>query len=350
MTMSTSHKGRTTLFPHKSFFSRIGRRLSAAHPGALWHLPAFLLACSPEPVQETLPPAPAQKVQIYLLQSANTSLQGLELLFFQEGPLEKLDAYQHFGTISGSVVQGVSSTAARKAVAFSNCPEDIYQWSDIRSYASLQDRRFHLEDENPERPRLLGACDLPEGNRRNGRILLQPMLTRITLRSVACDFTGHAYAGEPLRNVRAYLTYVSRETRPLAPDDHPVSWLNAGHLDETETGALPHPELVLAPVSSALSSRIYPSLDFYCYPNPYDGKVFGEPVTRLVLEGQLRGKTYYYPIDLPGLQAHTQYRMDVTLTRAGTTDPDTPALTGTILLENQVLDWDEREWEDIHYQ
>ena len=78
--------------------------------------------------------------------------------------------------------------------------------------------------------------------------------------------------------------------------------------------------------------------------------MFGSPVTRLVIEGKLRGTTYYYPIDLPGLEADVQYRMDVTLTRAGTTDPDTPAAAGSIRLECQVLDWDGREWEDIHYR
>ena len=41
--------------------------------------------------------------------------------------------------------------------------------------------------------------------------------------------------------------------------------------------------------------------------------------------------------------------MDVTLTRAGTTDPDIPAAAGTILLESTVMDWDGREWNDVHF-
>ena len=348
--MPALHKGRTPLFTLTTFFSRFGRCHSAAHPGALWHLPAFLLACSPQPAQEALPPPPARKVQIYITQPGKTTLQGLDLLFFQEEPLEKLDAYQHFSIVSGSSVQGVSSSAARKAVAFSNCPGDIYGWSDIRTYSSLSERRFRLEDEQPGTPMMVGSCDLPEGLRRSGRITLRPMLARITLHSVACDFTGRSYAGEPLRNVRAYLTWASRECRPMAVDDHPVAWLNAGHLDETETASLPHPEMVFSSVSPSLGARIYPSLDFFCYPNPSDGGTFGQPVTRLVIEGKLRGTTCYYPIDLPGLQANTQYRMDVTLTRAGTSDADTPAVAGTILLENRILDWDTRDWDDIHYQ
>ena len=116
------------------------------------------------------------------------------------------------------------------------------------------------------------------------------------------------------------------------------------------TAALAHPEAVLRTLSASLGGRIYPAAAFHCYPNPSDGSEFGSPVTRLVIEGKLRGTTYYYPIDLPGLKADVQYRLDVTLTRAGTTDPDTPAVAGSIRLESQVLDWDARAWEDIHYR
>ena len=90
--------------------------------------------------------------------------------------------------------------------------------------------------------------------------------------------------------------------------------------------------------------------DLYCYPNPADGTVFGQPVTRLVVEGKLRGVTYYYPIDLPGLEADTQYNLDITLTRTGTADPDIPAASGTILLQDEVLEWDERDLEDVFYR
>jgi hypothetical protein len=183
-----------------------------------------------------------------------------------------------------------------------------------------------------------------------GQVVLRPMLAKIVLRSIACDFTGRAYAGERLQDVRAYLTYASQECRPFAPEDPPSSWLNAGRLDEAGTAALAHPEAVLRDLAASLGGRIYPAAGFLCYPNPSDGSEFGSPVTRLVIEGKLRGTTYYYPIDLPGLKADVQYRLDVTLTRAGTTDPDTPAVAGSIHLESQVLDWDGRDWEDIHYR
>ena len=339
-------KGRILSITPNFVFTRIGRRRSAATPGALWHLPAFLLlACTP--LSQPEEPAPAtRKAQIYIYPAGKTSIQGLDLLFFQEGPLYRLDAYQHLDRPSGNRVTGTSSTAARKLVILSNYPADTYAWSGIRSLESLADLPFRLEDEDPAAPMLVGESEAGSMS----SVVLRPMLAKITLRSIACDFTGRAYVGERLQDVRAYLTYACQECRPFAPEDRPAAWLNAGRLDEAATAALAHPETVLQALSASLGGRIYPSAGFYCYPNPSDGSQFGSPVTRLVIEGKLRGVTYYYPIDLPGLEADVQYAMDVTLTRAGTTDPDTPAVSGSIRLECQVLDWDGREWEAIHYR
>ena len=328
------------------FFTRFGRRRSAATRGALWHLPAFLLlACTPQMLPEESAPA-ARKTQIYVYPAGNASIQGLDLLFFQDGPLFRLDAYQHLDRVSGNRVTGTSSTAARKVVILSNYPAEAFAWSGVRSLSSLSDLPFRLADEDPAAPMLQGESEAGS----MGRVVLRPMLAKVVLRSIACDFTGRAYVGERLQDVRAYLTYASQECRPFAPEDPPSSWLNAGRLDEAGTAALAHPEAVLRSLSASLGGRIYPSAEFFCYPNPSDGSEFGSPVTRLVIEGKLRGTTYYYPIDLPGLKADVQYRMDVTLTRAGTTDPDTPAVAGSIRLESQVLDWDGRDWEDIHYR
>ena len=339
-------KGRNLSITLNTVFSRIGRRRSAATPGAFWHLPAFLLlACTPLSLPEEPVPA-ARKAQIYIYPTGKTSIQGLDLLFFQEGPLYRLDAYQHLDGMSGNRVTGTSSTAARKLVILSNYPSDAYPWSGIRSLESLADLPFRLEDEDPAAPMLYGESEAGTMN----AVVLRPMLAKVTLRSIACDFSGRAYVGEKLRDVRAYLTYASGECRPFAPAERPAAWLNAGRLDEAETAALAHPEAVLRTLGASLGGRIYPAASFYCYPNPSDGTEFGSPVTRLVIEGKLRGTTYYYPIDLPGLEADVQYRMDVTLTRTGTTDPDTPAVSGSIRLESQVLDWDGRDWEDIHYR
>ena len=339
-------KGRTLHITLTTVSTRFGSRLSAAIRGALCHLPAFFpLACTPLSLPEEPVPS-ARKAQIYIYPVGKTSVQGLDLLFFQDEPLSRLDAYQHLDGIQGNRVTGTSSTAARKVVILSNYPSESYAWSGIRTIESLADLPFRLKDEKPSAPMLYGISEAGVME----QVTLRPMLSCIILRSIACDFSERPYAGERLGEVRAYLAYASDECRPFAPEDTPASWINAGSLDETATAALPNPETILHSLSPSLGGRIYPDAHFYCYPNPSDGTAFGSPVTRLVIEGKLRGTTYYYPIDLPKLEANRQYRMDVTLTRAGTTDPDTPAVAGSFRLENRVLDWDGREWDDKHYR
>ena len=339
-------KGRILKHILTTVFSRFRGRRSAATRGAFCHLPAFLLiACTPLYAPEE--PAPrVRKAQIYIYPTGKTSIQGLDLLFFQDGPLYRLDAYQHLDAISGNRVTGTSSTAARQVVILSGYPSDVYPWSSVRSLESLADLPFRLEDEEPAAPMLYGVSDAGSMS----EVVLRPMLAKVTLRSIACDFSGRPYAGERLQDVRAYLTNVRQECRPFSSKDRSAVWLNAGRLDEAGTATLSHPETVLRDLTPSLGGRIRPEASFYGYPNPSDGTQFGSPVTRLVIEGKLRGVTYYYPIDLPGLEADVQYRLDVTLTRAGTTDPDIPAVAGSIRLESRVLDWDGRDWEDIHYR
>ena len=266
-------KGRILKYIPLPVFSRFGRRRSAAKPGAFWHLPAFLLlACTPQMLPDESVPA-ARKTQIYINAAGKASLQGLDLLFFQDGPLYRLDAYQHLDRVSGTRVTGTSSTAAEKVVILSNYPADTYAWSGVRSLGSLADLPFRLADEDPDAPMLYGESEAGT----MGQVTLRPMLAKITLRSIACDFSGRAYAGERLQDVRAYLTYASQECRPFAPEDPPSSWLNAGRLDEAATAALAHPEAVLQTLAASLGGRIYPSAGFYCYPNPSDGTDVRQP-------------------------------------------------------------------------
>ena len=161
------HKGRKIHFTFNTVYTRFGRRLSAALRGAFCHLPAFLLlACTPLTQPETTPAM--RRTQIYTLIVGKTNLQGIDLLFFQDAPLYRLDAYQHQEGAPGNRVTGTSSTAARQVVILSNYPSSTYAWSGIRSLESLADLPFRLADENPSAPMLYGTSALRNvGSREN---------------------------------------------------------------------------------------------------------------------------------------------------------------------------------------
>jgi hypothetical protein len=74
--------------------------------------------------------------------------------------------------------------------------------------------------------------------------------------------------------------------------------------------------------------------------------------TRLVIQADLNGTTYYYPININrvgfgysesndhmGIKRNTSYSVEVTITRPGSLDPDSTLEFGTLTADITVLDW-----------
>lgn len=335
----TPRRGRSYTFTYPSFFSRFGLRVSAVTTVAFLHLPAFFSACS-------IPPDtthPDTKAQIYILRTEKTNLWNLDLFFFEDDSLARLDSYQHLAEANPRQVDGISCNGPKRIVALSGFPDDIYAWSDIRTYGSLARRAFCLEKENPGNPLLYGEGRVAAGITRAVTIVLQPVLAEVRIRSLACDFSDRPYAGAALEHPRLYLTNVSRECHPLTAGEVPFSWLNTGRLDEAATAALPVPEMVLQELETGIgATRLHPDIRLYAYPNPVVEEMFGHPFTRLVIEGSIGGTTYYYPINLARLEGNTSLALDITLTRTGSLDPDIPVSSGTVLLETDTVPWEQR--------
>ena len=72
---------------------------------------------------------------------------------------------------------------------------------------------------------------------------------------------------------------------------------------------------------------------FYCYPNATATK------TRLVIEAEVGGYTYYYPITLNAVEANTAYTYNLTITKLGSNSPDVPVADGTVNFTVTVKDW-----------
>ena len=342
--------GRTTsIIKTHTFSSHIGRRLSAATRGAFLHLPAFFSACTPTPETSVLSDLRPNRLQIYIQQTEKTMVESLDLFFFEDDALGRLDAYQHFGAEWKTRTEGISCNGPRKVAAIANRTADPYLWSDIRTFGNLAGRTFSLAEEDPARPFLYGSTSVEAGSVRSCTLPLEPKLARIVLRSLCCDFSDRPYREAALEDIRFYLTHAAascqlEDTRP------PADWINSGHLDSVAVSQMRHPEMVWYPWGKSLSGkRVSPDIAFYTYPNPAREEAFGQPVTRLVIEGRILGTTYYYPVNLPELEANRQYELDITITRTGSSDPDIPVASGTVRLGLQVLSWQEREPETLHY-
>lgn len=82
---------------------------------------------------------------------------------------------------------------------------------------------------------------------------------------------------------------------------------------------------------------------FYGYPNPVatdaNAGSWTPRKTRLVVEATLGGEVCYYPVTLDKMQRNTEYIINLTVTRLGSPDPDTPVTTGEASFTVEVKDW-----------
>lgn len=282
-------------------------------------------------------------MQIYIQRSEKTMLRSLDLFFFHDDELRRLDAYQHVEAPSETPVEGIAGSGKHILAAISNYPGDSYSWMDIQSFSQLSSRQFHLEDDDPANPLLYGVTGLEEGRSRSCKLKLEPMLSALRIRSLSCDFSGRAYAGEKLKSISIYLIHVNSVANPLSQDGiREESYINQGYLDRKAVESLSHPEMLYMDLDKDVGeAREEIDCTLYAYPNPISEESLGRTFTRFVIEGSLAGKTCYYPINLPGLGANKKYTMDITLTRMGSPDPDIPAETGSIILETDIKQWAE---------
>lgn len=258
------------------------------------------------------------------------------MFFFDTVGVKILDAWQYIPLTDGQPVYGLSASGTRLLAVLSAPAKDTSRWLDIRTYADLCKRTLRLADDSPEKPFLSGEVLLEDARTRDAAVELHPLLTKINLRSIACDFRGRPYEGKAFRCHTLYLSYAGVECHPIgASAGKPLSWVSAGWADSTTLKKLPHPEYLLQDGCGDIGpERRTMERDFYCYA--------GEQL-RLVMGGTLGDDECYYPIPLPNLLPGREYRLDVTLTRKGSPDPDIPTETGAVVLDLITVPWTREE-------
>ena len=319
------------------------KRIAACHVSvaltAVWQLPAFFSSCAP--VHGNDGPS-LHRRQIYIQCAKNPTPDAVDLFFFDTVGVQILDAWQHVPLQDGQSVYGLSASGVRRLAVVSAPARDTSRWLDIRTYADLCKRTLHLSEDKPEKPFLAGESLLEDARTRETHVVMHPLLTKISLRSIACDFRGRPYEGKPFQCRTLYLSYAGVECHPLGADaGKPLSWVSAGWADSAALKSLPRPEMLLQEGCGDIGpERRQVDRDFYCYA--------GEQL-RLVLGGTLGEDECYYPIPLPNLQAGQEYRLTVTITRKGAPDPDTPTETGSVQIDLVTVPWTREETHTIAF-
>ena len=319
--------------------------------------PVFFPGCSaPDPAFAEAAVPGSVPLLISAAGIGGSGIRCLDLFFFNDDRLQRLDAYQRIEGDVPAAADGASRSGRKWLAVLANSPNDRYEWADIRSLDALRSRCVRLQDEDPERPQLSALVSVGTGSARSIPVALKPYSARIEVTGLRCDFSGQPYQGARLEDVRIYLTNVNTAAPVLGDTlSAPTDFVNAGRLQESDLARFLHPEIVSIRLTDPVGANpVRPATVLQCYANTAAETGVGTPPTRLVIEGLLEGQRSYWPVEIgrgayavpgaaSGIEAGCTYRLDITLTRRGLPDPDGRLEPGTLEARLQVSPWTEQE-------
>ena len=282
--------------------------------------------------------------------SADYDAPHIDLFYFENDRLRRLDAYQRLEWNGAGTVYGISRKGPRIIAAIGNWPGDMPGWAEINSFDSFKGVWSDIRKENPAYP--VTSCTAVAEAGGECTMKMSPLLARVSVRSISCKFSSGAYSGARLKNVKIYLTNVCSRTKVFETGmSMPSEIINCGRLSETDLSSMEHPEMVFCRLQDEIGPEpVRPDVSLYCYANNSPLESAGSPFTRLVIEGEINGKVYYYPLEInrlkgkgDGVARGRHYIFDITITRKGTDSPDTPAENIAAGMGMEIAEWVEYE-------
>ena len=302
----------------------------------LLYLCCLLPACtkSPTGVGESLEAGFKTHISISSKSTAQTPPAGLDIFVFKDGAVKSLDSYSKVRP-DGFEASVLSGSGDRIVAMLSGAHLRADQIASVRCYEDLESLYVSLEDEVAGAPVMSGETVICAGEQGPWNIVLEPLLSKVEVLGLSVKLKG-AYAGRSLDNVQAYLTNVNGTCQPLRRDGfRPVEIVNNGRLRDSDLEKLSSPELIRrAPrISRQMGGETtYETFSLYCYPNDVTEESSGSPFTRLVIQGDIDGQTYYYPVPInrpgfgyssgkAGICRNVNYVMNIHITGPGSLSP-----------------------------
>lgn len=279
---------------------------------------------------------------------------GLDMLVFRNDRLQYLECWQKI-PFSGNGNVTVASTTGEKVLmaccGLESTPED---WMWVASISSLADAWSALEKESGDSPVMSGSCSFHAGSSMDEgpELTLRRISGEIHLQSLKCNFKGKPYEGEKLSDIHVYLTNVNASCRIWNDPGTATRIINQGRLVKEDVERFEDQCLVYQRIEGDVGAEgIKTGIRLRCYPNLSEEEGPGTPFTRLVIQGELDGEVWYWPIDVnrgegcppEGIEGNCVYTFDIELTRKGSADPDTAISTESAKITMEVEKWEEKE-------
>lgn len=309
-------------------------------------LPAIFYGCS-EPVKTQ--DATETVTRLHVRGSGSDTGCPVDVLVFNNDRHESLNTYQRFENWNSGMLKACSSGGDMTFTILANAQRERYDWAEIRSRSHLSNLMVCLENESRIHPAMTGECRGHAGE--DVSVTLECISAEIHVRRLTCDFSSGSYSGCMIENPKVYLINVNAES----PADGsvfriPQRIINTGRADSGDIGKFKEADLIYQELESPIGSDgTERDIRLICYPNNVSEESPGSPYTRLVIEGTVKGKTYFWSFNIgdndgkPEIVRSCRYSYDIHITRPGTSDPDIPIepAEGEIFME--IERWKEKD-------
>lgn len=274
-------------------------------------------------------------------------------IFNAEGNAAKgtLDAYKKFTTADGLTNLEVKSTTGAKNI-YVVANSHRADWKGVTTLVEFQEQVSNLSAEDIKDLTMVGSIDATLQPSTSLTLGISRLVAKINLASIKTTFAGTPYDVMKLENVKAYLTNVHSSKLFHNGEIATPIILNSKKCIEADVNSCKFGVLYDAIPTSIGDAGYNTSHYFFAYENKLETETTDDRFTRLVIEADLDGITYYYPINInqegygydagnghKGIQRNTEYAINVTIKRPGSTDPDTAVEPGVLTASVTVIPW-----------
>lgn len=271
----------------------------------------------------------------------------------EKGDYHALETHRKFtGPELGDLTNiEIQTTAGKKDIAVvANAKTDLSKTvQDMQGFRTLS---YRLEDEEKGNLLMTGSCMVTVSKEKtSASISLTRMAARIVVDGIRTDFSGTAYEGKQLEDVKIYVINAKNSKLIYNGNDTSAeSYLNRGGLKTEDMERCSMEGILHDDTGTSIGDDGYATQHhFYCFGNENTADSGEELVTRLIIEGTLNGIRYYYPVnvnnspeftsDHKGIRRNTVYTIGVTIKKIGSDNPDKPLESGSLDLNIGVSDW-----------
>ena len=210
--------------------------------------------------------------------------------------------------------------------------------NDVKTLEDLSKRKLDLKNMSVGNEVMLGH--LFDTLKVDKKVLLtvDRLAAMVVINKLGVSFVSQQYFQKPVKIKAIYLINAAGE-RSYMTDEPTTFWYNEGGYDPLTCPDVIYDELEDEVIISG-SQASYKAHYFYCYPNGQ------EKPTRLVIETEIDGETFYYPINIGTILAGNKYICSLNIRNLGSYSPDVLVEEGTVTAMFTVSSWKENRFDE----